>query len=88
MPTSIDALVRRAISPTSVHSAGYLTSPRSYGVYRLPANAGATKRFRFGNYPVRMRELEREFGHCTLEYLFLSRTDAHAVAGLLNGTLA
>jgi hypothetical protein len=76
----IDRIVSRAISPASVRPDGWLTSPRSYGVYRIPSSAGSTRSFRFGNHPVRQRELEREFGSCKLEYLFTDREDAKIVA--------
>lgn len=78
--TPIEHIITRAISPSSVRPNGRLTSPRSYGVYRIPTSADSTSSFRFGNYPVRQRELEREFGSCKLEYLFAERTDAKAVA--------
>ena len=80
----IDEVIRRAIAKGQVREVGPLTEPRSYGVYRLPS-AGATRRIRYGNYPVRMWELEREFGSCALVHLLLSRSDARAVAALLNG---
>jgi hypothetical protein len=88
MANSITNIIKRAISPGTVRSAGPLTVPRSYGVYLLPHNSGATRRFRFGNHPVRMRELEREFGSCKLEHLFLSRAEAMQVAASLNGNKA
>lgn len=78
--TSIDHIITRAISPSSVRPNGRLTSPRSYGVYRIPASANSTSSFRYGNHPVRQRELEREFGSSKLEYLFTERTRAKAVA--------
>lgn len=84
MRDSIKGIIQRAISPDSVRVDGRLTQPPSYGVYALPVNCGATNRYRVGNYPVRMRELEREFKRCTLEGLFLSRVDAIAVASSLN----
>lgn len=78
-------ILQRAVSGASVRPDGRgYTVPRSWGVYRLPADAGATRRLRFGNHPVRQVELEREFGSCRLEYLFLARTDAKAVAAALN----
>ena len=77
---SLEHIISRAISPSSVRPDGWLTVPRSYGVYRVPSSAGSTRRFRFGNHPVRQRELEREFGACKLEYLFTERDDAKAVA--------
>lgn len=81
---SLKEIVLRAISPLSVRADGQLTMPRSYGVYALPATAGTTRRFRVGNHPIRMRELEHEFSYCTLKYLFLSRADAVEVASALN----
>jgi hypothetical protein len=58
--------------------------PRSFGVYELPHSVLETRRFRLGNYPVRLRELEREFDTCKLLYLFLERGDAVAMASVLN----
>jgi hypothetical protein len=81
---SIQQIIQRAISPGSVRSVGSLTSPRSFGVYRIPGAAGSTRSFRYGNHPVRMRELEGEFGTCKLEHLFTSREDAKAVAMALS----
>ena len=78
-------LSTRAISPGSVKPDGSLTSPRSYGVYELQLSAGATRRYRLGNHPVRQFELEREFGSCKLVYLFRQRSDAVQMAALLNG---
>ena len=80
-----DALEQKTISPHAVRSDGMVTSPRSYGVYTLPASTSGTLRCRYGNHPVRMTELEREFGCCRLCHLFLHRDDAAAMAGLLNG---
>ena len=85
MPGAIDKIIERAINPRSVRADGALTSPRTYGVYQLPKASGATRRFRFGNHPVRMRELEIEFGSCKLEHLFRAREDARDVALALSG---
>lgn len=84
MATSLESILRRQIFPEYVRDDGTLTHPRSYGVYELPTNIGAGRRFRFGNHPIRMRELEREFGRCSRRYLFLSRSDAEEVARALN----
>jgi hypothetical protein len=84
--TSIEHILTRAVSPSHVRmNDGGLTSPRSYGVYHIPSSADSTRSFRFGNHPVRQRELERDFGSCKLEYLFLDRADAEAVARALAG---
>ncbi|MGY1521525.1 hypothetical protein [Luteimonas sp. A482] len=79
----IRQIVSRAIPPAAVKPDGPLTTPRSYGVYEVPA-ATAARRFRFGNHPVRMQELERELGSCRLMYLFRQREDAAAIAAALN----
>lgn len=83
MRDRIEELASRAISPAAVRPAGMLTVPRSYGVYELPA-AAATRRYRYGNHPVRMQELETELGACRLLYLFLQREDAQSMATALN----
>ena len=83
MPFSIKTLAAHAIAPCEVRPDGTLTSPRSFGVFELPPASG-TRRFRLGNYPIRMHELEREYGSCKLLYLFLQRPDALAMASELN----
>lgn len=82
---SIKLLEDRAISPQAVRPDGVLTSPRSYGAYELPEAETGTRRFRYGNHPVRLQELEGAFGACKLLYLFLHRDDAAAMAAQLNG---
>lgn len=84
MSEALKNAVARAISPATVRIEGTLTTPRSFGVYELPREASATKRFRFGNHPVRQRELEAEFGSAKRIYLFLAREDARTVSRLLN----
>ena len=88
MARSIDSIVQRQIQLTHVREDGPLTQPRSYGVYQLPASAKGTRRFRFGNHLVRMRELQREFGRCERKHLFLSRADALEVARWLSANEA
>lgn len=83
---SIESLASRAISPSEVSQDGTLTHPRSYGVYELPQSSMGTRRFRLGNHPVRMRELEREFGSCKLLYLFHQRPDAVVMVEMLNSS--
>ncbi|WP_369915186.1 hypothetical protein AB8810_00405 [Xanthomonas sp. NCPPB 3005] len=85
MSDTFTQIVKHAIDPSSVRTEGPLTQPRSYGVYQLPYGAADSGRFRFGNHPVRMQELEREFGSCVLTFLFAVRDDAEAVARALNG---
>jgi len=82
---TFDKLIGRAVSPSSVRTKGQLTEPRTYGVYELPEVAGSTRRFRMGNHPIRMIELELEFKRCKLLYLFRLRSDAVLLAGHFNG---
>jgi len=84
MPESLTTLTSRSIPPKTVQAKGNLTTPRSYGVYELPETSKGTRRFRYGNHPVRMIELERDFKKCALKYLFLKRADAEKTALLLN----
>jgi hypothetical protein len=85
MADSIQTIIRRAINPADVSADGRYTDPRSYGVYQLPYASASASRFHQGNHPVRLQELEREFGACTLSFLFLSKEDAEAVTSALNG---
>ena len=78
-----EALIQRAINPSSVKLEGTLTNPPSFGVYAIDSDDGSTH-YRFGSHPVRMHELEDKFGGCELEYLFLSREDAAAMTAALN----
>jgi hypothetical protein len=73
-----------AISESSVRPDGTLTTPLSFGVYRVSRNARGTRPFRFGNHPIRQLELIREFGAAQLEALFSKRVLASELANLLN----
>ena len=85
MASNLEQVLARAIGPSQVRPDGPLTSPRSFGVYVLPAKHGSTRRYRLGNHPVRQRELAAEFGRADLLHLFRSRQDAATVAAALNG---
>ena len=82
----IEELMGLAIQPSSVTVQGLHTAPRSWGVYEveLSHQSRATRRFRFGNHPVRQRELEAEFGTVDLIALLSERAFAEELAGLLN----
>jgi hypothetical protein len=84
MADKLQHILVRAIDPSRVVEDGPLTTPRSYGVYELPASIKGTRRWRFGNHPIRQRELAAEYGSAKLEGLFLERQDAATVARLLN----
>lgn len=59
------------------------TLPRSYGVWELP-NKSCGKKYRFGNNPVREKELAKEFGSVKMVDLYLSRESARDQANKLN----
>ena len=77
-------LLALSIAETAVRADGNLTIPRSFGVYRIVAGAGTSRRYRFGNHPVRRHELDRELGATRLEALFFERRLAEELARLLN----
>lgn len=82
--SNIDILLARATSPSSLRSDGDYTIPRSFGVYRITKQGNVGRRFRFGNHPVRMNEIIRDFGDCEVKALFLDRDDARQLASELN----
>ncbi len=84
IPTRIQAIIQYSIPQNIVRTIGRHTSPRSYGVYELPPTAKDTRRYRFGNHPIRQEELIREFGNCKLAYLFPERHYAKTLADILN----
>ena len=59
------------------------TIPRTFGIYEI-LNTNNSKRYRFGNHPVRENELIEEFENVKRIGLFLEREDAKALAGFLN----
>lgn len=81
---ALEDLIQRAVDPRSVHIDGTLSTPPSFGVYLVMDPDTGMERYRFGAHPVRQQELEDQFGACDLEYLFLNRADAAALASLLN----
>jgi len=81
---NIDILLERATNPLSLRSDGSYTIPRSFGVYRIIKQGNVGRRFRFGNHPVRMNEIIRDFGDCEVKALFLEREDAEDLARELN----
>ena len=77
---------RNQITPSDVKSDPSnpnWTIPRSYGVWRLPSMSTG-KQYRYGNYPVRERELINEFGTADLITLYLNRNDAFEHTNRLN----
>ena len=66
-------LLALLISESSLRPDGNLTILRSFGVYRILRSFGASRRYRFGNHPVRRHELDREFSATKIEALFFER---------------
>jgi hypothetical protein len=83
--STFDRIIGRAVAPGSVRPHGRLTKPRTYGVYELPDVSAGSRRFRMGDHPIRMIELEQEFQRCKLLYLFRARADAVLLAVHFNG---
>lgn len=79
-------LLRIAINPSSVVVRGKYTDPKTWGVYEVSPSqrASSTRRFRFGNHPIRQHELVSEFSDANLVALFLERAFAEELAHLLN----
>ena len=81
----INALRAKAIDASTLTPDGMYTVPRSWGVYQIePSTPTATRRYRFGNHPVREFELRREFGAAKVLAHFDSRAFAEEFAKLLN----
>jgi hypothetical protein len=72
------------LNPSSVKSDGRYTSPKTWGVYEVRRLLKG-KRFRFGNHPVRQRELIQEYGVIDLVgWLYRTRDDAKEATDCLN----
>jgi hypothetical protein len=85
MNDEVKALRAKAAKLSDLRPDGPLTQPRSWGVYEIePPRHSPTRRFRLGNHPVRMKELEGEFGAVRLVEVFTARELAQKLAGLLN----
>ena len=67
---SISSLRVKAVNPSRLRIEDNYTSPRSFGVYRITGRGDVGRRFRFGNHPVRMYELTRDYGDCEIEAIF------------------
>lgn len=86
MKTHIEELLTHSIPITSVRTNGKVTSPPSWGVYELERSNTAlpSRRFRFGNHPIRQYELIAEYNSAKLLALFPERRIALELARALN----
>jgi hypothetical protein len=85
LPAARD-LLAQAVTTEGLLDAGPHTRPRSWGVYKVAERADTTefRRYRFGNHPIRQRELEVEFGDVERVALFTSRRLAEELQRVLN----
>ncbi|MDR2838258.1 MAG: hypothetical protein LBV49_06760 [Azonexus sp.] len=83
MNAAIESLLTKAKETRSQATSNGLTFPRTWGTYEL-TNAGQSRRFRYGNHPIRQKELAQEFGACKVVATFYSQDEAHELANLLN----
>jgi hypothetical protein len=81
-------LLAKAIKSTAFKVVGTLTRPRTYGVYRLDGKATSSRRFRFGNHPIRQLELINEYGAAEVIAVFFDRRDAEELASIENAMRA
>jgi hypothetical protein len=77
-------LLAKAIKSTAFNVVGTLTIPRTYGVYRLGSKTKSVRRFRFGNHPIRQRELINEHGAADIIAVFFDRRHAEELASIEN----
>lgn len=89
---SVESLMKRTINSRQLSPDGIYTSPRSHSVYRLVSTRDVGKKYRYGNHPIRLRELVREvhehdpFGRCEIVGIFLRKEEARSLAQLLNSS--
>lgn len=60
------------------------TIPRTFGVYKIESDRLSTKRYRFGNHPVRYTELRKEYSAVRCIALYFDRSLAKQLASALN----
>jgi len=86
MSARVKEVLAVSVPVSSVDAQGKYTKPRTWGVYEItPSHRdGETRRFRFGNHPIRQRELESEFRAAGIVALFHERALADELAHLLN----
>jgi len=81
-------LMKKSVNPKNYKidpSNSNWTKPRTWGTFLISDKTiGANKkRYRFGNYPVRMKELQKEYSSVELIALFEDKIDAEILADLL-----
>lgn len=85
----IESLFSKAVDPDNLRadpSDSRYTIPHTWAVYEIDAAkcGPAGKRFRKGNHPIRIQELQREFGEVKTTAAFTKEQLAVELAELLN----
>ena len=62
------------------------TIPKTWGVWELEANE-KSKKYRKGNYPIRGKELVRDYGSAKLIVLYKNENSAFEHTKMLNDTI-
>ncbi len=90
MNTRLQEILQKSLPQMLVEPCGKFTEPRTWGVYKISEHrsTASTRRYRFGNHPIRQHELTNEFSTTELLALFRDRADAIELARLLNSGLA
>jgi molybdopterin-binding protein len=87
-PNHKKLLMKKTVDPKDYkidQSNSNWTKPRTWGTFLISDKTiGANKkRYRFGNYPIRMKELQKEYSSVKLIALFEDKIDAEILADLL-----
>jgi hypothetical protein len=82
-----EALLLKSLKNSELVTDGKYTNPRTWGTYDICDNSKKSNRFRFGNHPVRMNELNRKYNTCHIVAIFSSRELACELANLLNSNI-
>lgn len=83
----LQALVANSVDPNGLVVTGRYTSPRTWGVYKVPRLIKGTRgsAYYFGNFPARGVELVSRYGEATAVAIYTNRLDAEELAYKLNG---
>ena len=85
MTKRIADLLALTVPGHTLKSNGRYTSPPTWAVYCIESStAPSTRRFRSGNHPVRMLELERRYGKAERIALYPKKRLASELVRLLN----
>ena len=83
----LQALLANSVDPSELVAVGRYTSPRTWGVYKVPRLIKGTRgtAYHFGNFPTRGVELVSQYGEATAVAIYTNRLDAEELTYTLNG---